>query len=121
MIFYCSNCWNEINIDVEICPHCSASQSILQQESFEKKLIRSLKHPEPKTVIRAVKILGELKSKEALPYLFGILKVQNDPFIIAEAVKSILKIDSTENSIEAIKKHLKLDLGILNPLNNHLS
>lgn len=117
MTYYCSNCWNEIEKETEVCPHCGKAQYLLQQEPFENKLIRSLKHPEPKTVIRAINILGELNSEEALPFLYEVLKTQNDPFIIAEAVKSILKIDNADNSIIKIKNIIKIDLGILNPLN----
>ena len=119
MIYYCSNCWNEINKDLEICPYCGNSQSLLNQEPFEKKLIRALTHPEPTTVVRAIKILGELESKNALPDLFEIIKTQNDPFIVSEAVKSILEIDDGKDSIEKIKSFLKIDLGILNPLTNN--
>ncbi len=119
MIYYCSNCWSEINKDLEICPYCGNSQFLLNQEPFEKKLIRALTHPEPTTVVRAIKILGELKSKNALPDLFEIIKTQHDPFVVSEAVKSILEIDDGKDSIEKIKSFLKIDLGILNPLTNN--
>ncbi|MHB9011330.1 MAG: HEAT repeat domain-containing protein [Ignavibacteriaceae bacterium] len=92
---------------------------MLNQEPFEKKLIRALTHPEPTTVVRAIKILGELKSKNALPDLFEIIKTQHDPFVVSEAVKSILEIDDGKDSIEKIKSFLKIDLGILNPLTNN--
>lgn len=116
MIYYCSNCWHEINLNLEICPFCGYSQSLLKQEPFEKKLIRALNHPEPKTVVRTIKILGELKSENSLPKLFEIIKTQNDPFIVAEAIKSILEIDDGNDSVKKIRDFTKIDLGILNPL-----
>ncbi len=121
MTYYCSNCWNEINKEAKVCPYCGKLQSLLKQEPFEKKLIRSLNHPEPTTVVRALKILGELKTKEALPGLFKIIKTQEDPFIVSEAVKSILEIDDEKDSIEKIKNFIKIDLGILNPLSKNKS
>ncbi len=119
MTYYCPNCWNEIQKGNDSCPHCGTKQSLLRQEPFEKKLIRSLNHPEPKTVVRAINILGILKSKEALTRLYEILQTGKDPFIISEAVKSILKIDGTDNAIMKIKNNVRIDLGILNPLKDY--
>ena len=98
MTFYCANCWNEINKDTEFCPHCGTKQSVLKQESFAKKLIRALKHPEPSTPIRAAVILGELGSKEALPYLIELTKISTNPFILKAALSSIKKIEGKNYS-----------------------
>jgi HEAT repeat protein len=103
-------------MNLEICPYCGYSQSMLKEEPFEKKLIRALNHPEPTTVVRAIKILGELKSKNALPNLFEIIKNSHDPFIVSEAVKSVMLIDSGKNSLKKLEDSIKIDLGILNPL-----
>lgn len=92
MVYYCSNCWNEINKETDVCPYCGMNQSVLEQESFVKKLIRALKHPEPSTPVRAAEILGDLKAKEALPYLIDISKASDDPFIVKAALSSIKKI-----------------------------
>ena len=72
------------------------NQSVLEQESFIKKLIRALRHPEPSTPVRATEILGNLKAKEALPYLIELTKASNDPFLVKAAVNSINKIEDKD-------------------------
>ncbi|MCL5030973.1 MAG: HEAT repeat domain-containing protein [Bacteroidetes bacterium] len=68
-------------------------------------MIRALKHPEPSTPVRAAEILGELKAKDALPYLIELTKISKDPFIVKAALSSIKKIEDknfvvkTEQSI----------------------
>lgn len=96
MIYYCSNCWSEISKDTVKCPHCETDQSALEQESFIQKLIRALKHPEPSTPLRTAETLGELKVKEALPYLIELTKASNDPFLVKAAVSSIKKIEGKD-------------------------
>ena len=95
MIFYCTNCWNEIQKDTQICPNCGANQKALGKESFTDKLINALNHPEPSTPIRAANILGNLKSKEAIPFLINKLEKEKDPFIIKALVDALLKIDAS--------------------------
>ncbi len=96
MTYYCSNCWNEITKGIEVCPHCGTNQSALEQESFIQKLIRALKHPEPSTPVRAAEILGELKAREALPYLTELIKTSTDPFLVKAAASSIKEIEDKD-------------------------
>ncbi|MCX8010365.1 MAG: HEAT repeat domain-containing protein, partial [Ignavibacteria bacterium] len=95
MIFYCTNCWNEISETTTICPFCSYDQRQLERETFVNKLIKALNNPEPQTPIRAAKILGELKCQESIPFLFEKLTKESDPFIIESFVKALLQIDKS--------------------------
>jgi HEAT repeat protein len=102
MTYYCTNCWKEIKPDEKICPYCNADQAELEKETFIKKLIKALNHPEPETQIRAANILSELKAEESIPFLLRRLEKeisspQNnlgrpDPFIIESLVRAILKL-----------------------------
>ena len=94
MIFYCTNCWSEIQKDKFACPNCGANQHTLRKESFTDKLINALNHPEPSTPIRAANILGKLKSKEAIPFLINRLEKERDPFIIKAFVDALLNLDA---------------------------
>ena len=103
MIYYCTNCWNEIDKGVIICHYCAADQTELEQEKFSEKLIRALNHPEPETPIRAAEIIARLKVKEAIPVLISKLQYEKDPFIIEAVVKALLKLDPTRiNEIKNI-------------------
>jgi HEAT repeat protein len=111
MIFYCTNCWKEIKPDDKICPNCGADQTELENESFVKKLIKALNHPEPETPIRAANILAQLKVKKAVPFLIAKLKNEKDPFIIEAVVKALLEIDEDQTK-SAILSRLA---GLKNP------
>lgn len=104
MIFYCTNCWNEIDERTDICPVCNSNQLELEQTEYSEKLIRALKHPEPETRIRAAEIIASLNLKKALPILLSLLEDEKDIFICRALVKSILKLDS--NQMEIVKKML---------------
>ena len=93
MIFYCTNCWEEIKEVDKICPNCGIEISKLEDESFIQKLIRALEHPEPETPIRAAYVIANRKAKESLPYLMNKIKSEKDPFILKAFIEAVLKID----------------------------
>lgn len=93
MIYYCPNCWKEIGKEILICPNCGADQQEIEKESYVKKLIRSLNHPEPSTPVRVAGILAQLKAKDAVQPMLEKLKTEKDPFIIFALVDALLNID----------------------------
>ena len=123
MHFYCTNCWNEIETSVHICPYCGTNQNQLSNDLYSKKLIRALNHPEPGTIIRAANILADLKIKDALPALKTLLKTSSDPFILTAAIKAICKIAGRKylpeiNNILKEKKSFIID-NVLKELENN--
>ena len=92
MKFFCTRCWQEIGETIACCPHCGANQEQLGQESFVRKLIRALHHPEPETPVRAAYVLGELKAKEAVPELKQVIGNSKDSFLRAAAIRALGKI-----------------------------
>jgi hypothetical protein len=55
--YYCPFCWHEVGRELN-CPQCGADVRDCADESYEQKLIRALRHPEPTVPFRAAKILG---------------------------------------------------------------
>ncbi len=110
MTFYCTNCWNEIDAQTEICPYCGTDQNELDNESYVEKLIRSLNHPEASTPVRAANILGNLKAKEAEAALLAKLKFESDPFTTEAVVDALLKINPALK--ETIKKLIGTEIPI---------
>lgn len=72
MTFYCPECWKEINAVEETCPFCNADILKYEGMDYEKKLINALRHTEPETVLRAVYIVGRLKSEKAVKPLITL-------------------------------------------------
>jgi HEAT repeat protein len=108
MTHFCPNCWKEIPRTSECCPYCNADLTTLDGASFQEKLIRALRHPEPETRMRAVEILGELKSPEARTPLRELLKLADDPFLIGGIIKALAAIEK-KSLIEEIELLLALD------------
>ncbi len=91
MHYFCPSCWNQINEKDTICPHCHASITALDNESFTEKLQRALKHFDLQTVRRAIFILGEKHLPESLPYLMEIPTQTSDPYILKELILALCK------------------------------
>lgn len=89
MIYYCPSCWAEIASQTEMCPACGADIRDFAGESYELKLIRALRHPEPTVPLRAATILGELQSKAAVPALIETATRTEDPYLQEAAVKAL--------------------------------
>jgi HEAT repeat protein len=88
---FCPACWQEIG-DAAVCPACGANPQHLAKESYEEKLIRALRHPEATVPVRAATILGELRSRAAVPALIGAASNTSDPYLqeaVAEALGAI--------------------------------
>jgi len=98
MKFFCIQCWEEIEEMTGSCPCCGANQQELGQESFVRKLIRALHHPEPETPVRAAYVLGELKAKEAVAELKRVIGESNDPFLRAAVIRALGKIGGATSS-----------------------
>jgi len=91
MVYFCPSCWRVVGQD-DVCPTCGADPQRSEKETFEKKLIRSLSHPEPTVPLRAATILGELRSKEAVEPLIVLGISCPDPYIQEAAVIALGRI-----------------------------
>lgn len=91
---FCPSCWNEV-ATASVCPACGTDIQSLADESYEKKLIRALNHPEPTVPIRAAAVLGELGSPMAVEPLIDIAQSGPDPYIQEAAVEALGQIGDT--------------------------
>lgn len=91
LTYFCPSCWNEVGT-ASVCPRCGADLHDFAGESYEDKLIRALRHPEPTVPIRAATILGELGSRAAVEPLIEIASYTKDPYIQEAAVKALGQI-----------------------------
>lgn len=103
MIYFCPNCWKEIDKDAVVCPYCKADIRAIDRKDYISKLIHALNHPEPETPIRAAEILGNLKVKEAIPELTNLVENNNDLYIKEAGVKALSDIGD-KSIIPILKK-----------------
>lgn len=87
-----SDCWKEIPGAQTVCPHCDHKISSWDEKAFTDKLLQALSHPEPETAIRAVYLLGERRTQEAVGVLTQLFRRTPNPFLKGEVVEAIGKI-----------------------------
>ena len=92
MVFYCPNCWKAFSGEQQLCPHCAHKISSWGEKGFTDKLLQALSHPEPETAIRAVYLLGEKRTTEAVDTLVRLFWRTKNPFLQSEVVEAIGKI-----------------------------
>lgn len=88
---FCPECWKETG-GLATCPDCGADLQRHAEESYEKKLIGALRHPEPTVPVRAAMVLGKLRYAEATPALIEAAMNTKDPYLqeaIAQALGAI--------------------------------
>ena len=112
MIFFCPHCWNEIREETEICPFCGTHISKESEKSFKDKLISALNHPEPKTRMRAVNILGKLGDRKAVPALTERLEREKDAFVLSEIIMA-LGMMNDNSLIDALSNYNSNDYPIV--------
>lgn len=104
--YYCPACWKTIAPHDEQCPFCGFDLGSVSDLPFEQKLIRALEHPVPEKRMLAIQILGELRSRAALPGLEKLLKTETkDIYVLMEVVIALSKIQDP-HSQELLKSAL---------------
>lgn len=112
MVFFCPQCWKEINAADAKCPHCGADITEHERKGFEEKLINALNHPERETVQRAVWILGRLKSVKAIEPLKGLFEQTDNPFIKIEILNTLDEI-ATQEAVDFIAKSMNSEVSMV--------
>jgi len=80
----------------------------LDSSPYEEKLLRALRHPEQETRMRAVEILGQLRTQRAVPSLQALLYEANDPYLIGGIIRALAAIEG-KSLIEEIGTVLQLE------------
>lgn len=105
--FFCPGCWMEIGEKVDRCPHCGYALEDFQGLSYENKLLLALHHPVRENRMMAIRILGDLASRVAVPALGDLLPGERDYYVIREIIRSLFKIGGPEAipRIEGLQGH----------------
>lgn len=91
--FYCPGCWCTVEETAQLCPHCGADMPRLDESrNYESRLISALAHTEPQTAVRVAHILGDLRSRHAVPDLLAIANGPRDIYLRMAAVEALGRI-----------------------------
>ncbi|HZT71939.1 MAG TPA: HEAT repeat domain-containing protein [Terriglobia bacterium] len=89
--YFCPSCWSEVGTET-VCPKCGQDLQEFSGKSYEEKLIRALRHPEPTVPVRAATILGELGSRAAVEPLMDIATSTKDLYLQEAAIEALGQI-----------------------------
>lgn len=105
--FFCPNCWKEISEKDLICPYCNYNLDAFNLLDYNEKLIIALKHPIKEIRRTIVFIIGEKKLKEAVEELERLANEEDDPIILFEIAKALIKIGSekSEQILKTMSSH----------------
>jgi hypothetical protein len=93
---WCFHCY-AVNRDPSgPCVHCGAPIESPAGLSYDQQLIWTLDHPDGDRALTAARILGSLRSRDASPALREAVIAGRDPFLAAEALRSLIAIDGVE-------------------------
>jgi DNA-directed RNA polymerase subunit N (RpoN/RPB10) len=86
------SCFAEVEPTTERCAACGAPTES-DWGSYEDKLVRALDHHLSDRRLLAARILGKLGSRVAVPRLVEVATNEDDPYLAAEAARSLALIE----------------------------
>ncbi|MGC8587528.1 MAG: HEAT repeat domain-containing protein [Hydrogenobaculum sp.] len=104
-VFFCPMCWNAVNQEDKICPHCGYNIEDFIRLPYETKLIIALNHPIADYRITALNVIKAKNVKMAIPFVKDIILKEDNPMVIQAAINTLMVLD--EKACEFLKKVLK--------------
>lgn len=92
-VFFCPMCWNAVNQEDKVCPHCGYNIEDFVKLPYETKLIIALNHPIADYRITALNVIKAKNVKMAVPFVKEIILKEDNPMVIQSAINSLLVLD----------------------------
>lgn len=102
-IWFCLTCFTEVEPATERCTACGAPTDG-DRKSYEDKLVRALDHRLSDRRLLAARILGELRSRAAVPSLAEAAADGEDPYVAAEAARSLALIEPGHPTVRWLRE-----------------
>ena len=94
-VHWCFHCYGLNAEPVGRCRHCGREIAAPEDLSFEARLIWALGHPDGDRAMLAARTLGQRRVRSAIPHLRELAAHGADPFLAAQALRSLLAIEDT--------------------------
>lgn len=104
-VFFCPMCWNAVNQEDKVCPHCGYNIEDFIRLPYETKLIIALNHPIADYRITVLNVIKAKNVKMAIPFVKDIILKEDNPMVIQAAINTLLVLD--EKVCEFLKKVLE--------------
>lgn len=95
-MYWCFHCYGLNAAESGPCVHCGRPIEAPASISYDERLIWTLGHPDGVRALIAARTLGEHRVRGAGPALRSVIATGADPFLAAEALRSLIKIDGAE-------------------------
>lgn len=95
--YWCFHCYGLNSVSSGPCVHCGKSIEPPGSISYDERLIWTLHHPDGDRAVLAARTLGEHHVLSAEPALRSVIAAGSDPFLAAEALRSLVKIKGPES------------------------
>jgi HEAT repeat protein len=82
----------------------ACGESLDAPATYERKLLRALGHVLPDRRVIAARILGEIRSTEAVPRLAELAERRGDPYLAAVAAEALAKIEPDHPSLRRLAR-----------------
>jgi HEAT repeat protein len=104
---YCPNCWIETGPDDRTCPGCGFRMAAFDALGYEGKLLLALKHPIRENRMLAMEILGEIRSRTAVPVFATIVEDEEDPYVLRAIAEALARIgdDGSRVLLARLNRH----------------
>lgn len=101
--WFCLGCCAEVEEAAERCWACGSSTDVTGW-SYEAKLVRALDHRLSDRRLLAARILGRLGSRAATPRLAELALHRTDPYLAAEAARSLALIEPEHPVVRHLRR-----------------
>jgi hypothetical protein len=95
-LYWCFHCYGVNPSSAGPCIHCGQEIAPPNGLSYDQQLTWALGHPDGDRAIMAAQTLGTRRSSEAAPRLREVAQDGSDPFLAAEALRSLIAIQGAE-------------------------
>jgi hypothetical protein len=95
-MYRCFHCYGPNAVRAGVCQHCDRRIEPPDSLSYDEQLIWTLDDPDGGHATLAAQILGMRRARLAVAALRRIVTEMRDPFLVAAALRSLIKIEGRE-------------------------
>lgn len=104
MAYYCWSCYAESPHATGKCSACGEETAPPPGTSYADRLLWALDHPLPDRRMLAVELLGRRRERRAVTPLLMVALDPSDPYLAAEAVRSVVAIAGVDAVRETLER-----------------
>lgn len=93
-MYYCWSCYGHNHDQHGPCVHCGREISPPPDADRATRLIWALRHPDPDVAVLSTRRLARLSEKSAIPALRKCITQTHDPYLAAEALRSLVVLST---------------------------